>query len=72
MNGSKSAMESVLSLIIDDGVKGRGHRKNILNPSHRTIGIASEVHPSMEVIIVCNYAFHYCKNKQIEPLRQIV
>jgi uncharacterized protein YkwD len=72
MNGSKNIMESVLSLIIDDGVQGRGHRKNILNPSHRTIGIASEDHPSMGVIVVCNYAFHYCKNKYIEPLRQII
>lgn len=69
MNGSKSAIESVLNHIIDDGVPSRGHRKNILNPAHRTIGIASEVHPSMGVIIVCNYAFHYSTNKQPEPLK---
>jgi uncharacterized protein YkwD len=63
MNGSKNPIESVLTLIIDDGVSSRGHRKNILTAAHRSIGVASEVHPSLGIIVVCGYAFHYCSNK---------
>ncbi len=53
----------MLSLIIDDGVNNRGHRKNVLNPAHRTIGIACTDHPSHGTIVTINYAFHYCSNK---------
>jgi uncharacterized protein YkwD len=63
LTGQRSIIENIINLIIDDGVTSRGHRKNILNPAHRTIGLACEDHPSLKNIIVCNYAFHYCKNK---------
>lgn len=72
LSGSKNAIESVLNLIIDDGVSNRGHRKNMLAEAHRTIGVASEPHPSLGIIVVCNYAFHYCSNKQVEPLKKII
>lgn len=72
LNGSKNTLESVINLIIDDGIPNRGHRKNILAQAHRTIGVASEEHPSMGNIVVCNYAFHYSSNKYPEPLKTIV
>lgn len=37
---SHSARENVISLLIDDGVKNRGHRKNIFKSSYGVIGIA--------------------------------
>jgi uncharacterized protein YkwD len=37
---SSKAREDVISLIIDDGVATRGHRKNILKPTFHVIGIA--------------------------------
>ena len=71
-NGSKPAFETVLNYIIDDSVPGRGHRKNILAPAHRTVGVASEPHPSLGTIIICDYAFHYCTNKLEEPLKSLI
>jgi uncharacterized protein YkwD len=37
---SRRAREDVVSLIIDDGVANRGHRKNIFKANFRVIGIA--------------------------------
>lgn len=37
--GSKSAREIVVSLLIDDGVTSRGHRKNILSKGYTVTGI---------------------------------
>jgi uncharacterized protein YkwD len=33
------------SLLIDDGVRDRGHRRNIFDPSSRVVGIACGPHP---------------------------
>jgi uncharacterized protein YkwD len=37
---SRKAREDVISLIIDDGVATRGHRKNIFKPTFHVVGIA--------------------------------
>ena len=37
--GSKTAREIVVTLLIDDGVKSRGHRKNIMSKDFKTTGI---------------------------------
>lgn len=37
--GARSAREIVISLLIDDGVKNRGHRNNIMNKSFTTVGV---------------------------------
>ena len=37
---SRNPREDVISLIIDDGVKSRGHRKNIFKPDFHVIGLA--------------------------------
>lgn len=37
--GAKSAREIVIQLLIDDGVKSRGHRKNIMNKSFTNSGV---------------------------------
>ena len=43
VQGRNHALQTVMGLIIDDGVKSRGHRKNIFSPDFRYVGIASRV-----------------------------
>ena len=46
----------MVQLLIDDGVPGRGHRKNILNPSFKVVGIAQGFHSKFGTICVHDYA----------------
>ncbi len=39
-----SAQETVVGLIVDDGVPGRGHRKVIFDPEYAVVGIACGAH----------------------------
>ncbi len=42
--GYEEALDIVISLLIDDGVKSFGHRKNILNKSYNSVGVANRPH----------------------------
>lgn len=51
-----SAREHVIALIVDDGVKSRGHRVNIFRESYRSIGIGVGSHAryrNMTVHMLC-------------------
>lgn len=41
MEGSKSAREIVLQTLVDDGFASRNHRKNLLSPQFKLIGISA-------------------------------
>ncbi len=42
--GYDQALDIVLSLLIDDGIKSLGHRKNILNESYNSTGVSIQPH----------------------------
>lgn len=67
--GSKRGLNCLLSFIIDDGVKSRSHRKNLMNEKSRIIGIAMGPHREYEVVLVVNLV-HNLREKN-KPLYDI-
>ncbi|MFP4692207.1 MAG: CAP domain-containing protein [Bacteroidales bacterium] len=59
--GSFSPHDALMYMLINDNVADRTHRKNILNPGFRFIGVAMDYHPLFPdgEIYVINYAFYF-------------
>jgi uncharacterized protein YkwD len=51
-----TARESVMGLIVDDGIGGRGHRKNIFDPTYRAAGIALGERSTLGRLCVITFA----------------
>jgi uncharacterized protein YkwD len=56
---SVDAREVVIQLLVDDGVPGRGHRVNILDPTMRVVGVACGAHARYAVVCVMDHAHAY-------------
>ncbi|HEX9023120.1 MAG TPA: CAP domain-containing protein [Geobacteraceae bacterium] len=54
--GRGDARLVVMSLIIDDGVPDRGHRKNIFSPAFTSAGAACGPHPRFGALCVIDFA----------------
>ncbi len=54
--GNLSARERVTGLIIDDGVSNRMHRKRLLDPGFKVVGIACDEHSAEDTLCVITLA----------------
>lgn len=54
--GEEEARQVVIQLLVDDGVAGRGHRKNLFNPDLHQAGAGSAPHRDYRVVTVIDYA----------------
>jgi uncharacterized protein YkwD len=54
--GGSMAQQVVIYLLIDDGVRDRGHRKNFLNPDFKMVGVATGSHPKFGTMSVMDFA----------------
>lgn len=71
--GRVTPREIVLSMLIDDGVKTRGHRKNILQPKFGFIGTATGTHTRHDVMTVVVFAddyFDFFRSKTVAAVSQ--
>jgi uncharacterized protein YkwD len=59
--GERSAREIVMALVIDDGVRGRGHRKNIFNPMFAFAGAACGPHARYRSVCSIEFAAAYAE-----------
>ena len=53
--GLNAGPEIVISLLVDDGVRNRGHRDIILDPGFSIVGVAIERHPVHRYVCVIDF-----------------
>ena len=57
--GGTRGRELIVQLLIDDGVPGRGHRKNIMSRDFTQTGVSFATHSDYRTMCVINYANGY-------------
>lgn len=62
--GPADARDIVSELLIDDGVKDRGHRKNLLNPDIHVLGVNCGTHATYGVMCDFVQAFDYTEKSR--------
>lgn len=62
--GCRGGREAILTLLIDDGVPSRNHRKIIVDRDFRAVGIACGPHPVYETLCVLIFAGEYREKRE--------
>ncbi|OMJ69058.1 hypothetical protein SteCoe_33327 [Stentor coeruleus] len=65
--GSVSGFEVVMSLLVDDGLTTRPHRKALLNPNYSKVGVGASPHSEFKTVACVLFAVSYDDNDDIEP-----
>lgn len=64
------AEDTILSLLIDDGVRSRGHRYALLNDAFGVCGIFTGPHLRYKIMCVIDYAGDYVKKEISEKVQR--
>ena len=59
--GQRSARAIVVALVVDDGVRGRGHRRNIFNSNYNAAGAAYGPHARYGSVCSIEFASGYAE-----------
>ncbi len=62
--GRSDARDVVIQLIVDDGIRSRGHRTNIFDPDFRIVGVACGEHSGYRVMCVTTFAADYTEHRR--------
>jgi hypothetical protein len=65
--GPSTARDVVIDLIVDDGVKDRGHRHNIFDPVAKVVGVACGRHATYGYMCVMDFAGTYAEGRVASP-----
>ena len=65
--GYLNGKESLVQLMVDDGVSSRGHRKNILKTNFGVVGIAINTHSNYSYITCMDFAGGFSSTQDTNP-----
>jgi uncharacterized protein YkwD len=57
--GGETGREVVINMMVDDGVPGRGHRKNLFDADFGVAGVACGTHSVYRRMCAVNFAGEY-------------
>jgi len=69
--GRRGARETVIALIVDDGLRSRKHRHNIFNPGFNYAGAAVGSHAQYRTICSIEFASGYAEGGEIARAAQV-
>ncbi len=69
--GYHTGLDNVMALLIDEGIKNLGHRKNMLREDYKGLGVAIRKHKSYRFCAVQDFAFTNDKLRRRDSIRRV-